>query len=355
VLINFSYRTHLSPTLRRGSGSAARAAVNAAMESAGLKSTTTRAPRKSKGSGGGTPSSATSAASHMPSPYQTPTSGGPMPYAPPYMYDPQHGYPPYGMPHPMAMGQPQSANSSRVPSPVNGHSSAHSSVGSMAQAHHQPYFNGFAPPSYYPGMPHQPYRYGPGPAVPSPYGAQPHPHHGIYSPGLGPDHHNYSPMQNTFPNHNRDQTYGVAMPGYGQNPMANGYPPRTQTSTPLSQSHEADDRYRRGPSPRRRTPSGSHDMLSQGVLDPQHMTTNRQPGGMPPSYAGYGGPPMGYGYPAPQQAMPQHGAPGMSHRASISSLSDGGSGAGSNHANGTGGDTDLKGQPLGQFEPFGSS
>jgi len=324
------------------------------MESAGLKSSTTRAPRKSKGSGGGTPSSATSGQSHMPSPYATPTSGGPMPYGAPYLYDPQHGYPPYGMPHPMAMGQPQSGNSSRVPSPVNGHSSAHSSVGSMQQAHHQPYFNGFAP-SYYPGMPpHQQYRYGPGPAVPSPYGTQGHPHHGIYSPALGPDHHNYSPMQNTFPTHTRDPSYGAAMPGYGQNPMANGYPPRTQTSTPLSQSHEADDRYRRGPSPRRRTPPGSHDMLSQGVLDPQHMTTNRQPGGMPPSYAGYGGPPMGYGgYPAPAQTMPQHGAPGMSHRASISSLSDGGSGNGSN-ANG-GGDSDMKGQLYGQSTTRGYS
>jgi hypothetical protein len=62
---------------------------------------------------------------------------------------------------------------------------------------------------------------------------------------------------------------------------------------------------------------------------------------------------MGYGYQAPPQTMPQHGAPGMSHRASISSLSDGGSGNGSNHANG--GDSEMKGQPLGQFEPFESS
>lgn len=347
-----SYRTHLSPTLRRGSGSAARAAVNAAMEAAGLKSTATRAPRKSKGSAVGTPSSATSAASHVPSPYQTPTSQGgpgPMPYGAPYMYDPQqHGYPPYGMPHPMAMGQAQSANSSRVPSPVNGHSSAHSSVGSMPSAHHQQYFNQFAP-SYYPGMQHQPYRYGPGPGVPSPYGTAPHPHHGIYSSGMVPDHQQYAQMQHAFPQHGRDAAYGggvIAPGGYGQNPMANGYPPRTQTSTPLSQSHEADDRYRRGPSPRRRTPSGSHDMLTQGVVDPSHMSTNRQPGGMPPAYAGYGGPAMGYGYPAPPSMVPHGGAPDMSHRASISSLSDGGSGGGSAQAQAPGatGDADMKGE-----------
>lgn len=312
-----------------------------------MKSTTTRAPRKSKGSAGGTPSSAASATSHMPSPYQTPTGsqGGPIPYGAPYMYDPQHGYPPYPMPpHHLGMGQPQSANSSRPPSPTNGHSSAHSSVGSMPSAHHQPYFNQFGPP-YYPGMQHQPYRYGPGPGVPSPYGTAPHPHHGMYSPALVPDHQHFAQMQNQFPpQHSRDPSYGNVMaPGYGQNPMANGYPSRTQTSTPLSQSHEADDRYRRAPSPRRRTPSGSHDMLAQGVVDPSHMSTNRQPGGMPPAYAGYGAP-MGYGYPAPPSSMAPHGAPGMSHRASISSMSDGGSGGGSAHAPGVNGDGDMKGE-----------
>lgn len=284
----------------------------------------------------------------MPSPYATPTSQGPMPYGAPYMFDPAHAYPPYPMPHPMTMGQQtQSANSSRVPSPVNGHSSsAHSSVGSMPSAHHQQYFGQY--PGYYPALQHQPYRYAPGPGVPSPYGTAPHPHHGMYSNQMVPDHQHYGQMQNAFPQHARDSSYGGVMaPGYGgQNPMANGYPPRTQTSTPLSQSHEADDRYRRGASPRRRTPSGSHDMLAQGVLDPAHMSTNRQPGGMPPAYAGYGGPAMGYGYPAAPPSMVPHGAgaPGMSHRASISSMSDGGSGGGSAHAAGAAGDTDMKGE-----------
>lgn len=84
-------------------------------------------------------------------------------------------------------------------------------------------------------------------------------------------------------------------------------------------------------------------MLAQGVLDPAHMSTNRQPGGMPPAYAGYGAP-MGYGYPAPPSMAP-HGAPGMSHRASISSMSDNGSGGGSGsaHAQGGSGEQDVKG------------
>ncbi|WWC66965.1 uncharacterized protein I206_100872 [Kwoniella pini CBS 10737] len=328
------YRTHLSPTLRRGSGSAARAAVNAAMEAAGLKSSS-RASRKSKGSAGGTPSS--TASGHMPSPYATPTSQGPSPYAP-YMYDPQHGYPAYPIPPPgVSLAQSQSAASSRVPSPVNGHSSGHSSVGSMPPAHQQPFFSQpyTSPYTAYPGVHQQPYRYGPAGGIPSPYGAASHPHHGLYSPGLASEHgqHMYSPMQSNFQNHSRESSYGVLTPGYGGNPMANGYPPRTQTSTPLSQTH--DDYGRRPPSPgmlgnggqngRRRSPP--HDMLGQGVVDPSSMST-RMGGGGPMSYGGYGGHhngmPYGYGQPISQP----HSRDPSGHRASVSSLSEDGSGNG---------------------------
>ncbi|OCF59825.1 transcriptional regulator Nrg1 [Kwoniella mangroviensis CBS 10435] len=328
------YRTHLSPTLRRGSGSAARAAVNAAMEAAGLKSSS-RASRKSKGSAGGTPSS-TASGGHLPSPYATPTSQGPAPYAP-YMYDPQHGYPAYPIPPPgVSLAQSQSAASSRVPSPVNGHSSGHSSVGSMPPAHQQPFFSQpyTSPYTAYPGVHQQPYRYGPAGGIPSPYGA--HPHHGLYSPGLASEHgqHMYSPMQSNFQTHSRESSYGVLTPGYGGNPMANGYPPRTQTSTPLSQTH--DDYGRRPPSPgsmngsRRRSPP--HDMLGQGVVDPSSMSTRM---GGPPGIAAYGGgggyghhhngmPPYGYGQPISQP----HSRNPSGHRASVSSLSEDGSGNG---------------------------
>ena len=333
-----SYRTHLSPTLRRGSGSAARAAVAQAMEAAGLKSTNSRAPRKSKGSAVGTPSSA--GGSHVPSPYQTPTSQGPSPYAPYGMYDPSQQHYPYPLPPPNMAMQTQSGASSRVPSPVNGHSSSHSSVGSMPHQHQQYFAQPFSPAYGYPGqgMHQQPYRYGPQ-AIPSPYGA-PHAHHGIYSPGIASEHggqgHMYSPMNTQFGAHSRESSYGVLTPQYGaQGAMGNGtYPPRTQTSTPLSQNHD-DDHARaygrapppaghRPPSPRRRTPP--HDLLGQGVVDPASM--NRSVPGM----GGYGAPgaygqapPMAYG------GYGMHGAtrdPGIAHRASISSLSDGGSGNG---------------------------
>nr|XP_031859911.1 uncharacterized protein CI109_004760 [Kwoniella shandongensis]KAA5526983.1 hypothetical protein CI109_004760 [Kwoniella shandongensis] len=314
------YRTHLSPTLRRGSGSAARAAVNAAMEAAGLKSSSSRQPRKSKGSAAGTPSS-TASAGHLPSPYATPTSQGPGPYAP-YMYDP-HGYASYPIPPPgVGMAQSQSANSSRVPSPVNGHSSSHSSVGSMPPVHQQPFFSQPYTPTYstYPGVHQQPYRYGPAGGMP--YASGPHPHHGVYSP-VAPDHgqHMYSPMQNNFPAHSRESSYGVLTPGYGgQNPMNNGYPPRTQTSTPLSQSHDEYGRSHRAPSPRRRTPP--HDMLGQGVVDPSSMSTRMGPG----MQYGYGqqhhSMPYGYG-----QQMQAHSRDPSGHRASISSDGSGNGGS----------------------------
>ncbi|WRT63518.1 uncharacterized protein IL334_000423 [Kwoniella shivajii] len=332
------YRTHLSPTLRRGSGSAARAAVNAAMEAAGLKSSS-RASRKSKGSAGGTPSS--NASGHIPSPYATPTSQGPpAPYAQ-YMYDPQHGYPAYPMPPGVSMAQSQSAASSRVPSPVNGHSSGHSSVGSMPPAHQQPFFSQpyASPYAPYPGVHQQPYRYGPAGGMPSPYGAGPHPHHGLYSPGIASEHgqHMYSPMQSQFQTHSRESSYGILTPGYGGgNPMSNGYPPsRTQNSTPLSQSH--DDYGRRamspgpGPGPgqngRRRSPP--HDMLGQGVVDPSSMSTRMGPGppnqGLPYGYGSHhNGMPYGYGQPMSQP----HSRDPSGHRTSVSSLSEDGSGNG---------------------------
>jgi hypothetical protein len=331
------------------------------MEAAGLKSTSSRGPRKSKGSNGGTPSSSTSAnTGHMPSPYQTPSNqGGPGAYGQ-YMYDSNQygGYPTHVLPPPgMAMAQNQSANSSRVPSPVNGHSSAHSSIGSMPAAHHQqPYFSQpFSQPYPYPGhMQQQPYRYGGPSGMPAAYGAAPHPHHGLYSPGIAPDHgqqHMYSPMQAGFPTHSRESSYGVITPGYGGNPLANGYPPRTQTSTPLSQGNEdsrfgsgGDERFygRRPPSPgRRRTPPP--DMLAQVVVDPSYMSAGRVPmhQGMHPSYGyqphhmayAYGGPPS-----HPSMGVPHGRDQAMGQRTSISSLSEDGSGNGGSDGSATKGE-----------------
>ncbi|KAL0240344.1 hypothetical protein I308_106594 [Cryptococcus tetragattii IND107] len=211
------YRTHLSPTLRRGSGSAARAAVNAAMEAAGLKSSSSRQPRKSK-SGTGTPTSAT--ASHFPSPYAT--NPGPNPYAA-YMYDQQHGYPPpYPIPPGVAMTQPQSATSSRVPSPVNGHSA----TGSLPPAHQQSFFSQPYTPTYasYPSVHQQPpYRY---PTGGIPYPAGPYSHHSLYSSSIAPEHsqHMYSPMQSSFAGHSREGSYGLSASAYGgRSPTSGAY------------------------------------------------------------------------------------------------------------------------------------
>ncbi|KAI9632116.1 transcriptional regulator Nrg1, partial [Dioszegia hungarica] len=241
------YRTHLSPELRRGDGSQARAAVNAAMEAAGMKSVSTRQPRKSKASNAGTPSSAsaTGSTSHLPSPYQTPTSQGPSPYAP-YMFDPtQHGYPAYPLPPPIQMLQPhpqQSVNSSRAPSPTSAHHPQAAGPGpgtinpNQHPHQHQFYPQPFPPYGYPTAMPPQAYRHFAG--MTNPY-APPHPHHPMYSPGgrpveeAGPPpqfygHHLYSPMQPNF-GHSREGSYGGMMtPGYAQGPMANGngYPPR---------------------------------------------------------------------------------------------------------------------------------
>ena len=294
------------------------------MEAAGLKSSSTRAPRKSKGSTGGTPSSTASAnTGHLPSPFQTPTSQGPGgPYAPYGMYDPQqYGYPTHTLPPPLSMAPNQSANSSRVPSPVNGHSSSHSSVGSMPGAHQQPYFSQPFSPAYPYMSNQQPYRYAAPGSMPSPYGAGPHPHHGLYSPGIASEHgqpHMYSPMQTAFPTHSRESSYGVVTPAYPPSGLGNGYPPRTQTTTPLSSS-AATHEDRRYPSPpgRRRTPP---DLLSQGVVDPSSMTS-RIPSGIPSSYAYQA---QSYTYNGPPQMLQRD----PTHRASISSLSEDGSGAG---------------------------
>lgn len=290
------------------------------MEAAGLKSSSTRAPRKSKGSGAGTPSSTSSApVTHLPSPYATPTSQGPSAYAPYTMYDPgQYGYPSHPLPPPgVTMAQTQSGASSRVPSPVNGHSSSHPGMGSMPG--HQQYFPQPFSPAYsnYPSGNIQPYRYPSG--MPAPYGGPPH-HHPLYSSSMNQDHGGqplYSPMNASFQTHSRESSYGVITPGYPPNPMANGYPPRTQTSTPLSQAPHEDRRY---PSPpgRRRSPP---DMISQGVVDPNSMSRIMP---IPSGYAGYH---TSYTY-----GNGSHGPMGISgrdpvHRASISSLSDG-SGAG---------------------------
>ncbi|KAL7420290.1 transcriptional repressor [Cryptotrichosporon argae] len=363
------YRTHLSPTLRRGSGTAARQAIAAAMMAAGLKSTSARQPRKSKASGAGTPTSSSGASGgvHVPSPYATPTSAGAPPYGQQYMYgDPQApygGYPP--LPPPGAMPT-ASAQSSRVPSPV---SAGHPGVPPPMGAHHQPFyappaqFQQYAPYPPYP-QPPQAYRYG-GPGTMAP--AYSHPaHHGVYSPGLAQDQHGhlYSPLQTGFPQHSRESSYGggVLTPGsYATQQQPLAYPPRGQTSTPLSNVDDlGDSRYRRpgagagpgagadgrAPSPgggggRRRSPPGHaqhaapHDMLGAGVVDPAHM------GHMQPGHAyAYGQPHHvpAYAYGAPPQSMAPHAArdgaplppPGgmMGHRASISSLSEDGSGNG---------------------------
>lgn len=326
------YRTHLSPTLRRGSGTAARQAVAAAMMAAGLKSSTSRQPRKSKGSQVGTPGSSSGASGvHGQSPYQTPTQGA-APYGG-YMYDPnQHGYPSYPPTMPPGVGsmaQPQSAQSSRVPSPVNGHSSQ---SGGVPSAHHPQYFSQpFSPAYAYPNSSYgQQYRYGQPGAVPSPYG--PPSHHSIYSQGIAPEHggqqHMYSPLQTGFAPHSRDSQYNVInASGYAsQAPMGNGYPPRTQTSTPLSNGthEEVDPRYRgaaappRAPSPRRRlTPPHQAEMLaSAGVVDTANLSTtaghqaaSRAPlsAAVPPQYsynaAAASQQANGYNYGAHQQSL----------------------------------------------------
>jgi hypothetical protein len=254
------------------------------MMAAGLKSSTSRQSRKSKGSQVGTPGSTSSASTmHGQSPYQTPTQAS-APYGG-YMYDAsqQHN----GASYPYAPGvssmtaQTQSAQSSRVPSPVNGHSTA-SSMHSAQQQHQQQFYPQQQPfYTAYPGSTYgQPYRYSPGGApIPSAYG--PPSHHHLYSPGVAPEHggqqHMYSPIQSFTPN-SRDQ-YNVLAQGYPQAQMGNGYPPRTQSSTPLSATHdELDPRYRtaqRTPSsPRRRLTPPQAEMLSTGVVDPSSMSTN---------------------------------------------------------------------------------
>ena len=297
------------------------------MEAAGIKSTSTRAPRKSKGSNS-TPSSASAAGStSLPSPYQTPTSQGPAPFVP-YMYDPQH----YQYPQPMPMMH-QSANSSRVPSPVN-----HNPIPAPQHFYGQPF-----PPYGYPtGIP-QGYRHFPM----NPY-APPH-----YPPGMAPEHM----FMPNFPAHSRDNSYSQMMtPGYpGHNPMVNGsYPLPPRTQTPMSQekadlSLSAYARAQRPISPTiggtdhsatsttngngideratlRRTPP--NDMISQGVVDPSNVRPMVHPTtlhyGYPQPQPGH----LGYIYNPPQSThLPgRTQTSALSQRASISSLSDGSGG-----------------------------
>lgn len=257
------------------------------MEAAGLKSSTARLPRKSKGSttGTNTPSSASAAStSHLPSPYQTPTSTGPYPY--PYE---QFPYPP-SLPS-VTLAQSTSTNSSRVPSPANG---GHANPNSVQPMPHQPYFHQNFNPAYgYPGAMHQQqYRYAP------PYGLPPH---GSYM-AEHPQQHMYSPMpQGGFPQHSRENSYSVMTSGYAPNPMSNYPPPRTNTIH--------DDPYRRPPSPpRRRTP----DMLPQGILDPNIINRPMQ---MPPTYS--------YPHNVYNSYQPAPPMKNDNHRNSISSGSDG--------------------------------
>ena len=288
------------------------------MEAAGLKSAAARAPRKSKS--GSTPGSATSSnPGHVPSPYGTPTSG-PNPYVNPYaMYESQqYAYPTHTIPpHGVSMAQTQSAASSRVPSPVNGHN-----AGSMPP---QPYFNQPFSPAYgYPPSQLQLYRYSTG-GMNSPYP----PPHGIYPPSFTSEHgqpHLYSPMQAGFPAHSRESSYGVLTPGYsaGPGPMANGYPgpppPRAQNSPPLSAGANMDDRratYAVSPLGRRRSTT---DMISQGVVDPNSMS--RALPGLPVGYGGYHHS-ASYTYATTPQVISGRDP---NHRTSISSASDGSGG-----------------------------
>jgi hypothetical protein len=221
------------------------------MMAAGLKSSNSRQPRKSKGSNAGTPnSSAGSSVTHGQSPYQTPTQAS-APYGG-YMHDPsQYGYPSgYPLPPPgvMPSAATQSAQSSRVASPVNGHSAA----SSVPATHHQQFYSQPFSPAYaaYPGASQygQGYRYAPG-TMPSPYGA----HSQYYSQGVAPDHtqqHMYPGMQNGAVPYSRESGYSMMTAGgYATQPqMSNGYPPRTQSSTP---GDDLDPRYRgNGAAPR---------------------------------------------------------------------------------------------------------
>ncbi|CAK9779783.1 unnamed protein product [Cutaneotrichosporon oleaginosum] len=307
------YRTHLSPTLRRGSGTAARQAVAAAMMAAGLKSSNSRQPRKSKGSNAGTPSSsAGSSVTHGQSPYQTPTQAS-APYGG-YMHDPnQYGYPSgYPLPPPGVVpgAAAQSAQSSRVASPVNGHSAA----SSMPAAHHQQFYSQPFSPAYaaYPGASQygQGYRYAPG-TMPSPYGA----HSQYYSQGVAPDHtqqHMYPGMQNGAVPYSRESgSYSMMTAGgYATQPqMSNGYPPRTQSSTP---GDDLDPRYRgngaapREPSPssvsRRRLTTSQANNVSAGVVDPSSVSSAQSASAGVPSYAYSNGGGYGYGHSVPSRA-----------------------------------------------------
>ncbi|RSH80291.1 transcriptional repressor [Apiotrichum porosum] len=345
------YRTHLSPTLRRGSGTAARQAVAAAMMAAGLKSTNSRQPRKSKGSQVGTPgSSSGTSVAHGQSPYQTPTQAA-APYGG-YMYDPsQHGYasyPPLPPPGVGGMAQPQSAQSSRVPSPVNGHSNTNS----MPSAHHQQFYSQQFSPAYaggYPGSNYgQPYRYGPQTSMPSPYGGgPPSSHHSMYSPGMAPGHdqqHMYSPLQNNYAQHSRDSQYSVITQGgyASQAPMSNGFPARTQSSTPLSQAahDELDPRYRgtapraQSPRGRRLTPPQQAEMIAPSVVEHAPMSTSTGQNAAPRASYGNVSQQQQYAYPASNGGGYAYNAGGMTqsgrdgapalgaHRTTVSSLTE---------------------------------
>ena len=374
-----SYRTHLSPTLRRGSGSAARAAVNQAMEQAGLKSTTTRAPRKSKSSTNGTPSSNTSTStSHILSPYHTPTSqNGPIHYGYPQLYD-SHPYP-YPLPsHNASLTNNQnSATSSRGPSPANGHSSGHSSVssvpgsgGPLPPPHHQQFYPQPFPQATYPYPYPQAYRYPP-PAGPmhTAYGPS-HAPPPMYSPGLAPEHanHMYPPMGGgsggvSYPTHSRESSFsGVMPPGY---PMGNGFPRNASTSSivpppplhPNSTMSVGDvpggagtgrGRYSPGrrPSPRPSPPN----MLSQGVVDPNSMNSRSGlhlsygPASTSNGHPGAYGQPSSLGHPHPHLSAYAYGSGHAANetllrgqgRASISSLSEDGSGEHGSGSDGSG-------------------
>ena len=344
------------------------------METAGLKSSSSRAPRKSKSSTNGTPSSNTSAStSHIPSPYATPTSQNGH-YGYPQMYDPQQYAYPVHHPPPglnLANTTQTSSTSSRGPSPANGHSSGHSSVSSIPGSqppHHQSYYPQPFPPAY----PYYQYRYPPPPgqmmASYGPPGPPGPPPHTMYSPGIAPDHAQgqmYSPIGSQFGTHSRESSYSGVMPGYGPgpSPMGNGYQRHNSTGSLHPTSAPAlppPDRARYSP-PRRRSPP---DLLGQGVVDPNnvgrsslHMSygpngTEQSNGSVnqvngyahsaPAPSAGSGGP---SGHPhLSAYAFGQQAAPGSETlargqgRASISSLSDGGSGAGSE---GSGGKREL--------------
>lgn len=266
------------------------------MEAAGLKSIAPRAPRKSKGSSAGTPSSSSG---HVPSPYQTPTG-----QAFPFIYDPTH-FAAYPLPPPLtALPTAPSTNSSRVPSPTG-----------PALPPQAFYPQAFAPYGY----PPQAYRHMP-PGMHTAYAPIPHPH---FYPGVVAPEHQQMYLQPGFA---REGGYSMMAPGYA--PMLNGYPPRAN-GTPISLSGDDRPEFRRTISPSRTRRTPPEPMLG---VDPNMMNHRSHPMMQPQSFYQHPQPHPMYMYntPTPTASTSVSGhaskastaTDAMGHRTSISSVSD---------------------------------